>query len=191
MTATQGKPAGERNCVSEGAGSQGRPRPLPESLWSRGRAGFEHPWRVRRGTSGCGSRGRGSALLGHGQLRRGTAGASLRSPPCPAASAPLGVSLPDSGPPASFSFHPLFHSVLPVPTPAPIGAFHPDPGVGRALLFPVPNLVSASSCLSHHDPGLAPSRPEAFALISPGWGFHAFPGPTFLIARGLPRLSRL
>lgn len=168
MAAARGLPAGNRKCVSVGAGSGSGPRPLLGSLWSRGRAGFEHPgspgWRPRS----CGSSGRGSARPRHGQLRRGTAFASLFSPPCPAFLAPLGPPHPGSGSPASFPSRPLSRSILPVltsagsvlpiltPTRGPLGPSHPRPRRRPGLVLPALTVALASSAPSHPDPGLSP-----------------------------------
>lgn len=113
------------------------------------------PWR-------CGSGARASAFLGHGQLRRGTA--APLSALLPAwRPRPRFLSHPDSGPPASFSSH-----LLPVPSfPAPRGPFHPDPGIGRALVFSGPTLALAWPCLSYHDPGLASFSPPPHPRPSP------------------------
>ena len=101
----------------------------------------------------CGSGGSGSARPRHGQLWRGTAGASLRPPPCPAALAPLGPPHPDFGSPASFPFRSMSSSILPVPTSVgsvlPIRS--PNRGPGRSFtlrpwpwprrLLPFPSLA--------------------------------------------------
>ena len=92
---------------------------------------------------GCGSRRRrGSVPPRHGPRRRGTAGASLRSSPCPAASAPLGLSHPGSGSSASFSFC----SVLPVgPRPRLVLSTPTLPSAGLGLSCPRPELGLAHS----------------------------------------------
>lgn len=142
---------------------------------------------------GCGSGSRGSARRGHGQLRRGTAGASLRCPPCPAASAPLGLSHPDSGPPASFLSRPPYPAPSFLSRPRCAWSSSPRPWRRPALVLPVPTLALASACPFH--PAPAPSRPPGLRPdlrrheLSPGSVFHAFPSPAVLVAPSLTRLS--
>lgn len=137
---------------------------------------------------GCGSGSRGSARRGHGQLRRGTAGASLRSLP---------------------ARRPRPRSVFFIPTPVPLRPFYPAaypalsflsrprsawssslrPWRRPGLVLPVPTLALASACPFHLAP--APSRPPGLRPdlrrheLSPGSVFHAFPRPAALIARSL------
>lgn len=171
MAATWNPPAGERKCVSAGAGSGRWPRPLLGSLWSRGRAGFEHPWPARREApelwlrrQRLGPPSTWPALERYGRrfsallpIRRLWPRSVLPIPtsvplrpfrfvPCPAPSCPspprLALCFP-SGPPSA----------------APGGPSHSDPGVGLAWsLLPRPGLGLAGSL---------PSRPWPYSLPHP------------------------
>lgn len=124
-----------------------------------------------------GSGGSGSARPRHGQLWRGTAGASLRSPPCPAALAPA-----RSSPPRL-----RFPCVLSVSFPVPLHPARPDlgwlcasqPGPQprpRAVLH-TPTLTSAWLGPSCPDPGLGLAGPS-----------HPVPGLTRCLIRDPSRL---
>lgn len=174
MAATWNPPAGERKCVSAGAGSGRWPRPLLGSLWSRGRAGFEHPWPARREApelwlrrQRLGPPSTWPALERYG--RRLSPPSSLSGGFGPARSSPPRLRFPCV---LSVSFHVQLHPAR--PHLGWLCASHPVPQPRPRAVLHTPTLALASPAPSLPVPGLTrcpirdPSRPLGPHPVSEG-----------------------
>lgn len=186
MAATWNPPAGERKCVSAGAGSGRGPRLLLGSLWSCGRAGFEHPWPARREApelwlrrQRLGPPSTWPALERYGRRLSppsslsGGFGPARFSPPRLRFPCVLSISFPVPLHPARPHLGWLCASRL-VPQPRPRAVVH-TPTLASAWLGPCyPDLALASPAPSHPVAGLTrcpirdPSRPVGPHPVSEG-----------------------